>query len=57
MIIVHLILELQDLLLVLLQLCGGEGDHFLQLLLEHRLAIGHNLQLSLQSLYLLLVDK
>lgn len=54
---VHLIFELQDLLLVLLQLCGGQGDHLLQLLLQHRLAVGHNLQLSLKGLYLLLGDK
>lgn len=54
---VHLIFELQDLLLVLLQLCGGQGDHLLQLLLQHHLAVGHNLQLSLKGLYLLLGDK
>lgn len=54
---VHLIFELQDLLLVLLQLRGGQGDHLLQLLLQHRLAVGHNLQLSLKGLYLLLGDK
>lgn len=57
MITIHLILQLQHLLLVLLQLCGGQGDHFLQLLLQHCLVIGHNLQLCLQSLYLFLVDK
>lgn len=54
---VHLILELHDLLLVILQLGGGEGDHFLQLPLEHRLAVAYSLQLSLQSLNLLLDDK
>lgn len=54
---VHLIFKLQDLLLVLLQLCGGQGDHLLQLLLQHRLTVGHNLQLSLKGLYLLLGNK
>lgn len=53
----HLILELHHLLLVLFKLCWRERDHFLQLLFQHRFAIGHNLQLSLQSGHLLLGGK
>ena len=57
MMVVYLVLELHHLLLVLLQLGGGEIDHFLQLLLQHRLAVRHRPQLSLQSLDLLLQDQ
>lgn len=57
MVIIYLILQLHNLLLVLLQLCRGEGDHLLQLLLKYHLATAHSQQLRLQSLNLLLHDR